>query len=262
MKYGGEIREYETDRCILLKYESCITLIINKNGRNIQIACRDEDLLESLLYCFNSGIIISMFFRKKMILHGSSFEYKKHIHALIGDSGVGKSTLLLSLLLNGRYYGIRAYADDIVTIDSMCRSNSNGMLPYKVCHDMINLANELVSEKYDIIEGLNKYWINFYPTLLVDDSLTLSTIFVLKPHYDDNTDITIEPLSILEIVEELTSKIHAFWCLPYEIKKDVIQQLDKIIKQVQVVKISYKKNLNMLRSVTDSVIKYIDSHIS
>ena len=254
MKYGGEIRSYDTEQFTIVCYEDNIRLVISKTGNEIGIICDDDHLLEALLYCFTSGIIISLYYRKYMVLHGSSFEYGGYIHAFLGDSGTGKSTLLLSMI----NHGAKAHTDDIIALNSHGYVPSNLDIPYKISYDSIKLLEGSSFEKQDIIDGLHKYWVKFDPVFLSKNAKKISNIFILKPNQKETVEI--KPLTTIEIIKEIPANFHAFWCLPSEIKRGVVRILDSIKKQINIVSISYPKKYDYLDIVSNDILNYIENN--
>ena len=255
MKYNGEIRAYETDIGTVLSYFSSISLLVSNDGKCIFIICEDSDLLEALLYCFTAGIIIALYYRQCVVFHGSSFEYKGKVHALLGNSGMGKSTLLMHLLTKR----VKAFSDDIVPVDSMSITRPNGGLPFKLCDDMIDRVNAMVSQKTRLIDGLDKYWILLKSGLQYDGNpIDIQTIFVLNPQYSE-TNIEIKELSLTEFVKEIVPNLHAYWCLPQKLKKRVIDQLNFLRRRIRFVKITYEKTYKAIDTVSTEIMNYLDS---
>lgn len=255
MKYGGEIRAYTTNLGTTLCYSNSISLSISNDSRRISIVCKDEDLTEALLYCFTSGIIIQMYYKQRVIFHGSVFTYCGYAHALLGDSGVGKTTLLMHLASNE----IEAFADDIVSVDNSCVAVPNGDLQFKLCNDMVTRILPMVHRVSPIIDGLDKSWIALSPKCLCTQPKELKTVFVLKPHSKVSNNIEIRKLSGVDFVEEIVPNLHAYWCLPSEIKKRVIKQISCFQFSISFVTISYKRDLQLLDNVANKLLEFVNT---
>lgn len=253
MKYGGEIRAYTTNLGTTICYSNSISLSISNDSQRISVMCKDDDLLEALLYCFTSGIIIQMYYKQRVVFHGSVFAYNGFAHALLGDSGVGKTTLLMHLVSKG----IEAFADDIVSVDNSCVAVPNGELQFKLCNDMVSYVFSMAHRISPIIEGLEKSWVTLHTKHLCTQPRPLKTVFVLKPHKEANSIVEIKKLSGVDFVEEIVPNLHAYWCLPSDVKKRVIKQISHFQSGISFVMISYKKDLQLLDNVANSLLEFI-----
>lgn len=254
MKYNGEIRAYDTEYKTLVMYENHISLLITKDGTEIKIICEEKDISEALLYCFTSGITINLYYRGYFVLHAAAFENNKKIYGFVGDSGVGKTTLLLSMLNEG----VKIYSDDITAIN-LNGAVPNGDLPYKLWQDSLFLLDGFEYESTPLMPGIEKKWIKLKKDLSSTKILPVDCLFILKPYKDNqNSKIMIEKLDTIQIVEELVSNLHAFWCLPNDIKQTQVKFLNYIMSSSRVVYLRYPKKMEMIKQLTEYILNYIN----
>ncbi len=256
MKYNGDIRAYDTDNYTLICYENNIRICVSKQGNKIIIICSQDDLAEALIYCFTAGMVMTLYYRGCLVLHAAAFEYCKKGYALVGDSGVGKSTLLLSMLDKKA----TIISDDICSITPQLNVLPNKGLPCKLWRDSLSILDDVNYKSKKMLPDLEKLWIYFDEKNISNNMCIIDGIFLLEPYYDNvKTVITIEELSVLQIVEKLSANLHAFWCLPKEIKKRQIEFFSALKNSCKIVKISYPKRFEMLECLKQEIIQYIES---
>ena len=84
-----------------------------ENGNKISIAMApDTDLDTVMLFLFGSAFGIILYQRNYLILHGCTIEHKGACHSFVGPSGIGKSTLAASFMLQG----FNVISDDVCAI--------------------------------------------------------------------------------------------------------------------------------------------------
>lgn len=119
LNYNATRENHISDNFVVLFNDESMLLNLNKQG--ILIYIKDDtvvvdykDLYEHIVFNNLVELIIPYFYHKKgcLVLHAASCRYNGKTILFTADSGVGKTTLLLSLLKLGAAY----ISDDIVCI--------------------------------------------------------------------------------------------------------------------------------------------------
>lgn len=84
-----------------------------KNGNKISISMApDTDLDTVMLFLFGSAFGVILYQRGYLVLHGCTIEHQGACHSFVGPSGIGKSTLATSFMLQG----FNVISDDVCAI--------------------------------------------------------------------------------------------------------------------------------------------------
>lgn len=144
-------------------------------GRRLRIAGsgRWEDAVPALAAAVCAILLAS---EGRTLLHGAALELAGGAVAILGDGGMGKSTLAASL----RLAGARLLSEDLLRFEQ-----ANGQVTVHSGHRFLSLLPDthafLGSPAADLQAGTGKYWLDTEPALPAPHPLPLRAIFILAP---------------------------------------------------------------------------------
>lgn len=254
LNYNATRKKHISDNFVVLLNDESMLLNLNKQG--ILIYIKDDtvvvdykDLYEHIVLNNLVELIIPYYYHKKggLVLHASSCRYNGKTILFTADSGVGKTTLLLSLLKLGAEY----ISDDIVCIlENNNRYQCFG-LDFTLPKANANTIKMLDINSSNIIgaSGINaKSFIslkNNYPI-----SSFVDAVIFLKP-VNDNNGIKLRKES--EPEKQLLEQTIGIWGIS---KIEIIKLLSKwksFADAVNVYSMEYTKESSFL----DEVVSYL-----
>lgn len=113
-QYQPALQNFETQHAqkVYLTIDSVANFHI-ENGNKISIAVApDTDLDTVMLFLFGSAFGVILYQRHYLVLHGCTIEHNGICHSFVGPSGIGKSTLATSFMLQE----FNVISDDVCAI--------------------------------------------------------------------------------------------------------------------------------------------------
>lgn len=258
MLYGGYMRCYDSTNFILLFYDD-ILLKIYKTGKRIELVCKIDSISEGLRCLVSAPLIICNYYLGRTIYHAASFSFDNKTYAILGNSGIGKSTLISSLISQA---GVTFNADDILSIST----TETDMIAYPSCSLPMKLWDKSLPyfqticsdfQKKKINPDIEKYWI--YIKNCNMSELPISTIFVLKPYFPNEKDTAIEfrEMQFIDKFETLTKNLHVLWCLDNNLRNLQISKISSVTKKIKLIELHYPRSFEKLNDVIKAIMKYI-----
>ena len=260
MLYGGYMRCYDSANFVLLFYDD-ILLKIYKTGKRIDLVCKTDSISEGLRCLVSAPLIICNYYLGRTVYHAASFSYDNKVYAILGNSGVGKSTLISSLVSQ---VGVRFNADDILSLsitETDIIAYPSYSLPMKLWDRSLPYFQNVCSDfqKKKINPDIEKYWI--YIKNCNMSELPISTIFVLKPHFsnENNTSIEFREMQFIDKFATLTKNLHVLWCLDDNLRNLQIGKISSVVKKINLIELHYPRCFEKLNDVIRAIMKYISS---
>ena len=216
-----------------------ILLKIYKTGKRIDLVCKTDSISEGLRCLVSAPLIICNYYLGRTVYHAASFSYDNKVYAILGNSGVGKSTLISSLVSQ---VGVRFNADDILSLsitETDIIAYPSYSLPMKLWDRSLPYFQNVCSDfqKKKINPDIEKYWI--YIKNCNMSELPISTIFVLKPHFsnENNTSIEFREMQFIDKFATLTKNLHVLWCLDDNLRNLQIGKISSVVKKINLIEL-------------------------
>jgi hypothetical protein len=236
----------------ILRVENIGTFVV-KNGSNIRIipiAQSDADQIRR--YIIGNLLGILLYQRGFTVLHASCIRINRKTVALLGDIGIGKSTLAASLIAHGHEF----IADDISAIDL---SNQPYQIiptyPYLKIHpDMAHKMGLSTSKLIPVCVGEEKKWLPVHEKF-VQTPQPLFRVYVLYNH--DNGDVSIKPLNSQEsVLEYIRYSVPTRWKFPSDGRH--FEDILRLANNIQLYKLQRPNNFASL----PDVVRKIEEHLT
>lgn len=251
--YSGFLRSYETNEKVILCCSDTVFLVINKGGDQIDFEADIHEINLAKELIIGIALSILMIYRGYLPLHASSVLFNQKCISFMADSGVGKSTLLWSLVGNGA----KLVSDDVlptkVDVNKKTIAIPSVSLPSKLWKDSIKKFDLNLNNYKKIREGMDKYYIKVEETIRVEDKLELDMIFILNPVTEtiNNDGIDISPIRDISQLSLVFRNIHGGWAIPRTKYFELIKLFSCISKYTSIYRINYIRKYDTIPKLID-----------
>lgn len=200
LKYGNLLNFFVVRENFVLFKVPNLAIFLIKDGNKILVSPEentDQDLLRLYLLGTCMGAVLLM--KKNLPLHGSAIAIDGKAYAIVGDSGVGKSTLAKAFLNKG----YQLLSDDVISITFNDEYNPivNPSYPQqKLWLESLRYFQMEVNQYYPMAKREKKFIVPV-PTQFSLDPLPLAGIFELSK--TNNQIVEVNNLNKLERIEML-----------------------------------------------------------
>jgi hypothetical protein len=198
------------ENMVMYKFED-VAIFLIQEGRKISVSPLkeyDEDVARLIILGTCMGIILMQ--RKVLPLHGSSIIVNEKAYAIIGDSGVGKSTLAAAFLKEG----FKLLTDDVIAV-SVTNENIPIITPsyphQKLWEDSLHNFG-LDKNKYNSIYGRETKFSVPVAAQYSPRKIPLGGIFELVK--TDNRDIKLDKINGVNGLHTLYSNTYRNFIIP------------------------------------------------
>ena len=230
---------YNARSDLVLDVIGIATYIITQHTITVILA-DSIDMASVCNFLMSAAIPYYLILNKKLLLKGAVFTFDGEIaQLLIGHSGVGKSTILASLCLQGaKILSDQFCVLDIDHINSVVKVES-GFSMIKLWHQAAKSLSIATESLLPVRPHLKRY---YWPAPFIENKLPVANVFVLK---DQN-------LSVAPLLSEMKGAQKVGCIRNYQYAQAVTSTLKGIIKkqQVQILfKLALQANAYMLTRV-------------
>lgn len=252
----GEAEICFFDKYIMLSYQNQWGIVVYKSGDRILVDSNATDMIQTNSILLGTGMSILLMYRGLYPVHAGAFVYNDCAIALVGKSGVGKSTFIRYVITQG----YRMITEDTLPI----KITPNGIITYssksiksKLKPEVIDYFN--IDSQYlgTIIEKTGKRWTSIPKENRSDKEMyPLKYIYFLNP-ISENVDIKIERLGQNTTKNKVLHSITSLDDLPV---KDVfikVRDIEMNLDLFQCYEITYTLGMDNFEQTFQAMLEHI-----
>lgn len=209
------------------------------------------------LFCLSNVFAAILYQREKIPLHTSAFRNNEHLVLIGGNSGVGKSTIVTSLLAKG----FNIFSDDVCVprLDQHHEVSMHASYPMiKLWKDVLPNFSFLGDPHVQLRNDLDKYGFYFHNNFELQPIRPCVVFFIEKT--DKEIGVSITEIKGYQFFEYLESIIYRSEYLGiHELKQRHFELISSLANQMTGYVIKRPENFDSINLVTDLIVKTIRS---